>query len=439
MLLYKYFIKIFLEIMTTKELFKWKINLAKMSKFNFLKSKKNSEKTNSLDNQINNFQKTRVNLKRKKHKKIDYIAKIKKIFEAKNSSVKINTKQKIEFLDQFSNLINSGIPIINTLKIMLFQTKNKKVEIILKSILENLNAWKKLKQAFLEFPKVFTNFDLSIIEMWETTGEMWASLDIIREREEKAKELKSKIIWALIYPTIIVTLSIAMIITFLLFVIPKIKKMYVEARVKLPELTQAVIDTSDFLQTNIYYILGGLFIFIWFFGFLKNNKKTKIYFDSLVLRIPFFGWLIKRKILVSFSRTLWTLLNSWVLISKSLEITKKSLENDYYEKELDKIISWVGDWKALSDLMWIGLLKQKKESFYFPIELASVIRIWEQTGKTPELLLKVSGKFKKELDAITKNIWTAIEPVVIILVGWIIWTIIMAILMPFFNMVNVVW
>jgi type IV pilus assembly protein PilC len=184
--------------------------------------------------------------------------------------------------------------------------------------------------------------------------------------------------------------------------------------------------------------LWWLFIFIWFFIFLRNNEKTKIYFDYLLLRIPFFWWLIKRKILVSFSRTLWTLLNSWVLINKSLEITKKSLENDYYEKELDKIISWIWKWKALSDLMWIGLLKQKKESFYFPIELASVIRIWEQTGKTPELLLKVSEKFKKELDTITKNIQAAIEPVVIIFVWWIIWTIIMAILMPFFNMVNVV-
>ncbi len=414
--------------MTTKELFSEKLNLGKLPNFSLFNSKKNKINSNVWQkNKINNFLKNKINS-------------LKKIFAKKsNSNIKISAKQKIEFLDQFSNLINSWIPIINTLKIMLFQTKNKKIDIILKSILENLNSWKKLKQAFFVFEKVFTNFDLSIVEMWETTGEMWKSLDIIREREEKAKELKSKIVWALIYPIIIIFLSIAMIVTFLLFVIPKIQKMYVDARVKLPELTTFVINASDFLKANIYYIVWWFFIFIVFFTWLRNNKKTKIHFDYFILKIPFFWWLIKRKILVSFSRTLWTLLSSWVLISKSLEITKKSLENDYYEKELNKIISWVWDWKALSDLMWIGLLKQKKESFYFPIELASVIRIWEQTWKTPELLLKVSEKFNKELDGITKNIWTAIEPIVIIFVGWIIWTIIMAILMPFFNMVNVVW
>lgn len=362
---------------------------------------------------------------------------LKDIFENK-SSVKLNQKQKIMFFDSLFNLINSWIPITNSLSIMLYQTKDKNVKLLIETILKNISKWKKLEDSFKEFPKIFSNFDVYMLKMWEVTGKVASSLETIKNREEANAELKTKIIWALIYPVIVVSLSICMIIWFMLFVIPKVQKMYSDAKVNLPSLTQSVIDISVFLQENFILIILWLFLIIFWIITFKNNSKTKIYFDEWVLNIPLFWWLIRKKILVIFSNTLGTLLQNGIMINEALEITKNSLENKYYEKRIEEISEELNSWIALSESMWIKKIKDSIEDPYFPLELASIVKIWEQTWKLPSLLIKIWLKFNKEIDVIVKWLSTAIEPIVIIVVWAIVWVMVMAILLPFFNMVNVV-
>ena len=364
----------------------------------------------------------------------------KKTIQQKNkeSNLKISLKDKINLLDQLTSLLNSWIPITNSFKIISYQTKKKNIKKLIENILNFLNNWDGLKETFSRFPKIFQIFDLSIIEMWEVTWKIWEAIETIKIKEEKSKELKWKILWALIYPMVIIWLSIIMIWIFMIYVIPKITEMYKDAKVNLPDLTQRVIITSNFLQANILEICIWIIIFITSFIFFKNYYKTKIYFDMLILKVPIFWWLIQKKILALFSSSLGILLNNWVIINKSLEITSKALENNYYEREIKNITSWVSKWIELSTLMWINDIQSWKNNTLFPIELASIIKIWEQTWKLPELLLKISNKYNKEIDNTVKNIGTAIEPIVIVVVWWIIWTLIMAIMLPFFNMVNVI-
>lgn len=364
--------------------------------------------------------------------------KLQNISTLKSINTKMSSKEKINFLEQFSNLINSWIPLINSLKIIMYQTRDKKIKKILLSFIENLNKWSSLKEVFQKYPKIFNTFDLSIIEMWEVTWKLWYSIETIKIKEEKSKELKWKIIWALIYPMVIVSLSIIMIWVFMTYVIPKITDMYKDAKVNLPELTQRVIDISNFLQKNIYEIIVVVIVFIILFIIFKNHPKTKIYFDKIILKLPIFWPLLKKKTLSLFTSSLWILLSSWVIINKSLQISSSALWNDYYEKELKKINSSVSRWKSLSSCMWIDDIQTWKENFLFPIELASVIKIWEETWKLSELLTKISIKYNKQIDELVKNMQTALEPIVIVVVWWIIWTLIMAIMLPFFNMVNVI-
>ncbi len=355
-----------------------------------------------------------------------------------NSNVKLSSKEKILFLEQLWNLLESGIPIVNSFNIMSYQTKNKKIKKIIEKSIDSLRKWKNLKSIFSTFPKSFNQFDLSIIEMWELTWELSESINLIKNKEEKQKELKWKILGALIYPIVIISLSIAMILVFMIYVIPKIKTMYADAKVNLPILTKKVIIISDFIQNNLEIIIASFIFIILLIKFIKTSKYTKYYWDKFILRIPIFGNLIKKWILALFTNSLWTLIQRWIIINKALEISKNSLENKYYEKKLDKIISWISKWKSLSVLMWINDISKWKENPYFPIELSSTVKIWEQTWRLPELLQKISKKLNKEIDNITKNLSTAIEPIVIVIVWIIVWTLIMAILLPFFNMVNVV-
>lgn len=370
-----------------------------------------------------------------------YLEKYKQIlstfFKQKKYNSSLSTKVKIDFFDNLSSLVNAGIPLTNAINIMLYQSKNKTIILILEEVLKNINKWKNISDTFWNFPKIFSQFDLYMIKMWEVTGKIWNSFDIIRDREEKNHEIKSKIIWALIYPSIIISLSIVMIIGFMTFVIPKVQKMYVDARVNLPDLTQAVINISVFLQEN------WVFLLVWLFGIItgiisfKNHPKTKVYADKMILEMPIFWPLIRKKTLAIFSSTLGTLLQNGIMIHEALDISKKSMENAHYEKRLNYIIEQIHEWIKLSELFGIHKLKSWNEDKDFPIELASITKIWEQTWKLPSLLLKVSLKFNREIDSVVKWVQTAIEPLVIIFVWAIIGTMIMAILLPFFNMVNV--
>lgn len=353
-------------------------------------------------------------------------------------SIKISAKEKITFLDQLWNLLQSGIPLTNSLKIITYQTKSKKIKAMLEEIVRKLNKWDDLALTFESYPKVFWVFDISIVKMWEITGKLGDSINSIKVKEEKAKELRWKIIWALIYPIVIVCLAIIMIWVFMIYVIPKIQEMYSDSKVNLPVLTQKVIDMSNFIQANVVYIVIWIFLFVVALGIFKSNKYTKIYWDNFILRIPIFWSLIKKKILALFAQNLWILLKNWIIINDSLEISSKALDNAYYEKAIKKLTSWVSKWVELSTLMWINEIQSGKENFLFPIELSSVVKIWEETGNMANLLIKISAKMNREIDELVKNVQTAIEPTVIVLIWWIVWTLIMAIMLPFFNMVNVI-
>lgn len=349
----------------------------------------------------------------------------------------ISMKEKINFFEQLWNLLNSGIPITNALKIISYQTKGVEIKKVIEKILDNTNKGIWLKESALTMKYLFNDFDIAIIDMWEITGKLGKSIDTIREKEEKSQELKSKILSALIYPIIIITLSIAMIGVFMIYVIPKIEKMYKDAKVNLPWITQVVIHISDFLQVYYLYIILLIFIALFTIKALKKNPIFRLQYDRYILFIPLFWTLIRKKILTLFATSLWTLLESGIIINKALEVSTQALENKYYQKELIKVKDGISKWEELSRLLWIDELALWKENPLFPIELASIVKIGEQTGKLPELLQKIAKKFEKEMDSTIKNIQTAIEPLVIVWVGIIIGTIILAIMLPFFNMVNV--
>lgn len=351
--------------------------------------------------------------------------------------ISLNPKDKINFLDQFANLLHSGIPITNSVKIMLYQTRDKKLKKMLQAFLDKLNKWENLENIFKGFPKVFSFFDVSIIRMWEVTWKVADAIDTIRTKEEKTRELKWKIFGALVYPMVIIALSIVMIWVFMIYVIPKIQDMYKDANVNLPELTKAVISISEFMQNNIFWIIITVLSIVLIFNIFKKHPKTKIHYDHMTLNIPLFWNLIQKKVLAMMTQNLWTLLHNGVIINQSIEITSHALENDYYERDLLAMNKEVSKGVEMSRLMGIMEIHKWKQHPLYPIELASIVKIWEQTGKMSDLLLKLSKKYNKEIDDVVKNIWTAIEPLVIVIVWLIVWTIIMAILLPFFNMVNV--
>ncbi len=369
--------------------------------------------------------------------------------------MRLSQKQKILFIDNMWSLLNSWIPIFQVLDIIYFQTKAKNTKSLCLFLKKQIEAWENLFKASLKIPKVFNIFDVAMLEVWEATWQIWKSFETIAIKEEKEMDLKNKIIQALIYPIAIIIITITMITVIMIYVIPKIEVMYKESNTNLPALTEIVIATSHFFVNNWIYIIIFLSVLIlWSISLLKN-KEIKYFFDKHILKIPLFWWIIKKKILINFLDFLSILLSSWIMINKALLIIKNWSSNNYFAQEFENIIQEIKNGKPLSSSMGWDLLEIKlKQNSYkisknemnilqeraelFPIELSTAVKIWEQTWTLAQMLQKTSFRYTKEIDNIVKNLSTIMEPVIIVVIGLVVWVIVMAILLPFFNVANVV-
>lgn len=363
--------------------------------------------------------------------------------------MKLTQKQKIFFLDNLSSLINAWIPFIQALDIISFQTKNKKMAGIIDNIRVEISAWENFYKISQKISWMFNTFDNAMIETWEATGQIGKALEVIVRKEEKEYDLNKKIKQALIYPFAIIIVTFSMLTVIMIYVIPKIEWIYKESNVNLPPLTQGVIAISHFFVNNI--LILWILILCIVFGIAqiyKYNRKFKLIYDRKILDLPIFWELIKKKILVHFSDFLSTLMGSWIMINKALTIIRSAMSNWFYEEMIKNISDEVKLWHPLSSAMWVEIMDANKttaekkllinKNYAFPIELSTAVKIWEQTWTLSKMLLKTSIRYTKEIDNTVKNLSTMLEPIIIVVIGWIVWVIIMAILLPFLNIANVI-
>jgi type IV pilus assembly protein PilC len=315
-----------------------------------------------------------------------------------------------------------------------------------------IESWKNIIQVCESLPRIFSAFDRAMFEMGDATGKIGHVLTLITEREEKQQDLERKIKQALIYPASILVVAIGMVVTIMTYVVPKIEKIYHDSHVSLPPLTQSVIWISHFLRAEWVYLLFAIFFFwVSFIGML-TNPAFRYRFDRYILTFPLFGWILRKKILIVFTEFLATLLNSGILVNRSLTIIKTGMDNSYYECEIDAILLDIKQGKTLSSALggeyierrirWESIWKDevifKRRVDCFPIELSMSVKIGEQTGSLARMLEKMAVRYNKDVDVTIKWLSSMIEPIIIVGIGGIVWIIIMAIMLPFFNMVNVI-
>ncbi len=357
-------------------------------------------------------------------------------------NIKLSKKQKLLFIENIWSLLGSWIPIIQALDILLLQSQNKNINNLCIYTKNQINNWESLFQIFSKLKKVFNVFDITMLEIWEQTWQVWKSFDLITQKEEKEMDLKNKIKQVLIYPISIIIVTILMLVVIMIYVLPKIELIYRESNINLPYITQKIIDISHFFINYWIFVLISFFLIIFLLMFIyKKNSSFSYFFDKNIFKIPIFWHILKTKVLINFTDFLSTLLSSWIIINKAISITQNWINNYYYKKEIYNILEEIKNWNPFSSaILWNknNLDKLNIKKLAFPIELVTSIKIWEQTWTLSKMLQKISIKYTKELDNKIKNLSAAIEPVIILVIWWVVWVIIMAILLPFLNMANVI-
>lgn len=328
---------------------------------------------------------------------------------------------------QLSTMITAGLPLASALNILV---RDGKVEVtrLMATILQDVEGGHSFADALSKHKKVFSRLYIQLVKAGETGGVLDTVLERLADNMEKEKEFKAKTKGALIYPVIVMIAMVVVAVIMMIFVIPKLTEMYRDFGSELPFLTRALIGISD-AMVKYWYILAAIVggtIFA-----IKSYAKTKegrYKIDELLLKLPIFGELKKKVILTDFARTLALLLGAGISLLEAIAIVTESVENIVYRSALEEVGKQVEKGSSLSESL----------SHYdmFPVILHQMMSVGEETGKLDEVLKKLSVYFEQESEHAIKNMTTAIEPMIMIVLGLGVGAMVIAIIMPIYNLTS---
>jgi type II secretory pathway component PulF len=352
----------------------------------------------------------------------------------------IGGKDIWQFINKLWNFLNSWVDLKTAFSIIVKQIKNPKLKQIIDEIRLNLDHWLSISETLRQYSKYFDPLIISLIEVWEKT---WNLPKVILELDQKlleSLELKSKIKWALIYPVILITVTIGMIVFMLTFILPKITESFIKTKVEIPAVTQFLIDVSKFITGHYIILIITLTALIAFFLIFKSTYIWKSINWYISIRLPVFWKMIRQENVILFINSFTLLLWSWVLMIEALEIVSNVLTNIHFKKDVIRIKNEVETWVKLSSAMWLNLNNNKEIIFsneYFPEELVHMVSVWEETGTIWKSIEKVWINYSKELKRYISNLMALLEPFIIVFVWVLIWFIVVAMMLPFFNLAKV--
>ncbi len=342
---------------------------------------------------------------------------------------RVSVVDKIMFLRNLKVMISAGVSLPRTLDTLAEQTKSKKFRSIILKISEEVVRGKNFSDALEDYPSVFSEVFVNMIKVGEESGTLEDVLDVLARQMEKDYELKSKIKGAMIYPGVIVSTMFIIGILMLVIVVPKLSQTFEELNIRLPLTTRIVIGLGNFLSDFWYFLILFLFLFILCLKIASKTIPGKKIIDGFLLKIPFVSNLIKKTYSAYTVRTLSSLIDSGVPITRSLEITKGVLGNIYYKKTMEQAVKEVRKGKKLSQF-----LSNYKD--IYPNLVVQMMEVGEESGQTAEVLSKLADFYEEEVTRITKNLSTIIEPVLMIIIGAAIGFFAISMLQPIYGMIQ---
>lgn len=349
--------------------------------------------------------------------------------------LRLSKKTRLAFYDQMSTLVGSGVPLIDSLSLIQAQERNKKVKELYAEMIHEINGGLSLAESMEFFPQIFPSMQSALVEAAEASGNLKEVLTELVEEMESGQDFLRKITGAMFYPVILMCLAFTLVIGMMTFVIPKIASMYKQANVKLPALTQTVINISDFIMNKwpilLIVLIGGTVGLYLFFCKLRFGR---LLWEKFVSVIPVAGRIAKEKNIMIIASNMAMLMKSGVLITEAFAITRNTVSNLHYQKALDEIRQGVIMGKDVSQMMGLTDIRAQKftEHPLFPLQMAQLIHIGEKTGSIANMLIKVKNNYHKSIDYTLRNVSTVVEPVMIFFVAALVGSILMAVMLPFF-------
>ena len=342
----------------------------------------------------------------------------------------ITEKEVAVFTRQLATMIDSGLPLVQSLEILGNQQENKTFKNTLLAVKTEVEGGSTFSDALRKQPKAFDDLYTNLV----TAGEIGGTLDIILNRlsqyMEKSIALKKRVKGAMVYPAAILGVSVLVVVVLLVFVIPVFEKMFQGFGAALPVPTQVIIMVSNFMKANILYMVAGVIGLVFLFRRYYRTEPGRKVIDRLLLKLPVFGDLLLKIATARFTRTLGTLVSSGVPILDGLLITARASGNKVIEEAIMKTRVSISEGKTIAEPL--------AQSEVFSGMVVQMIGVGESTGSLDAMLNKIADFYDEEVDATVAALTSLLEPLMMVFLGVLIGGMMVAMYLPIFKMASVV-
>ncbi|MCH8244343.1 type II secretion system F family protein [Patescibacteria group bacterium] len=337
--------------------------------------------------------------------------------------------EKLMFMRSLKVMIVAGIALPKTLEVLSLQTKSKKLKNALIEIRERVLKGQQLSLAMSSYPGIFPDLVVNMIRTGEESGTLENVLSQLTLQLEREHDLRSKIQGALIYPAVIMVAMIGIGILMLITVVPTLAATFEELQIPLPATTRAIIAFADFFISFWYLVIIFAVVGAAAGYQVLRTKTGKNLMDTVILRVPIVGPIVKKVNTAFFARTMSSLIGAGIPMVRALEVTATVLGNTHFKKVLQEGAEEMRKGVKLSVIL-------SRYPNLYPIVVVQMVEVGEETGQTSELLAKLAEFFEEEVTNITKNMASIIEPILMLIIGAVVGFFAIAMIQPMYSMLG---
>jgi type IV pilus assembly protein PilC len=339
-------------------------------------------------------------------------------------------KQLVGFTRQLSTLQDAGLPILRSLQILEQQQKPGLLKAIIGGVGDDVEGGGSLSEAMSKYPKAFDKLYCNMISAGEAGGVLDLILARLADFMEKAAKLKKKVIGAMIYPIVVISIAVGVVSMIMIFVIPKFKQIFSDFKLKLPAPTELLLTMSDFFanQYGWAYLIAAPFVITVGLRLIRMSDTGRYATDVVKLKIPIMGSIIGKTSIARFTRTLGTLISAGVPILDAINITRETSGNEVYSRALLKVHDAIREGESMADPL--------RATKVCDAIVINMIDVGEETGDLDKMLLKVADNYDSDVDVLVGSLISILEPVMVVVLGVIVGFIVVALFMPMISLIE---
>jgi len=341
-------------------------------------------------------------------------------------------KQLVGFTRQLSTLQDAGLPILRSLQILEQQQRPGLLKAIIGGVADEVEGGGTLSDAMAKYPKAFDKLYVNMINAGEAGGVLDLILARLADFMEKAARLKKKVIGAMIYPCVVISIAVGIVSMIMIFVIPKFEQIFLDFGTELPGITKVLLAVSRWFANDYgwAYILCAPVVFVLLVRLIKLSEGGKYAIDAIKLKIPILGSILGKTAIARFTRTLGTLISAGVPILDALNITKETCGNEVYSRALAKVHDAIREGESMADPL--------RATKVCDAIVVNMVDVGEETGDLDKMLLKVADNYDNDVDVLVGSLISILEPVMVVILGFIVGFIVVALFAPMITLISAV-